>query len=114
MSADGATFETEAAVSGDITKWVVKSGSDRIHAQAKNLSNDRVDVWLECIPYQGSVQALGMGGYAAISEGKGKSTLGGQVRALMPGRITSVLVKEGEVVRDGTPIFILEAMKMQN
>jgi biotin carboxyl carrier protein len=32
----------------------------------------------------------------------------------MPGRITSILVKEGELVEEGTPLLILEAMKMQN
>lgn len=32
----------------------------------------------------------------------------------MPGRITSILVKPGEEVSVGTPLVILEAMKMQN
>jgi pyruvate carboxylase subunit B len=32
----------------------------------------------------------------------------------MPGRITSILVKEGEAVETGTPLLLLEAMKMQN
>ena len=32
----------------------------------------------------------------------------------MPGRITSILVKPGEEVSAGTPLVILEAMKMQN
>jgi pyruvate carboxylase subunit B len=32
----------------------------------------------------------------------------------MPGRITSILVKEGDEVKEGTPLLILEAMKMQN
>jgi biotin carboxyl carrier protein len=32
----------------------------------------------------------------------------------MPGRITSILVKEGEQVREGAALIILEAMKMQN
>jgi len=40
--------------------------------------------------------------------------LGGQIRALMPGRITSVLVKEQEEVKEGMALLILEAMKMQN
>jgi len=37
-----------------------------------------------------------------------------RVRALMPGRITSVLVKETDRVEIGSPLLILEAMKMQN
>jgi biotin carboxyl carrier protein len=32
----------------------------------------------------------------------------------MPGRITSILIREGESVDLGTPLLILEAMKMQN
>jgi biotin carboxyl carrier protein len=32
----------------------------------------------------------------------------------MPGRITSILVREGELVSEGSPLLILEAMKMQN
>jgi biotin carboxyl carrier protein len=32
----------------------------------------------------------------------------------MPGRVTSVLVKENDHVDIGSPLMILEAMKMQN
>lgn len=36
------------------------------------------------------------------------------VRAPMPGRVIALLVHEGAQVRRGTPLLILEAMKMQN
>ncbi|MFQ5908181.1 MAG: biotin/lipoyl-containing protein [Thermoplasmata archaeon] len=36
------------------------------------------------------------------------------VRAPMPGRVIALLVQEGTRVRTGTPLLILEAMKMQN
>lgn len=36
------------------------------------------------------------------------------VRAPMPGRVIALLVEEGMQVRMGTPLLILEAMKMQN
>ena len=39
---------------------------------------------------------------------------GGIVKALMPGRIVRVLVAKGDAVRKGTPLLILEAMKMEN
>lgn len=39
---------------------------------------------------------------------------GGPVRSNMPGVITQVLVQEGDVVEVGTPLAILEAMKMEN
>ncbi len=32
----------------------------------------------------------------------------------MPGKIISVLVKEGDKVEEGTPLLIMEAMKMEN
>ena len=38
----------------------------------------------------------------------------GLVRALMPGRVTRVLVRSGESVRKGTGLLVLEAMKMEN
>lgn len=36
------------------------------------------------------------------------------VEAYMPGRVVAVLVKEGEEVRAGQGVVVLEAMKMQN
>jgi biotin carboxyl carrier protein len=36
------------------------------------------------------------------------------VRAPMPGRVIAMLVEEGAQVQRGTPLLILEAMKMQN
>ena len=39
---------------------------------------------------------------------------GGVVKAMMPGRVVRVLVAEGDTVRKGTGLLILEAMKMEN
>ena len=39
---------------------------------------------------------------------------GGVVKAMMPGRVVRVLVAKGDVVRKGTGLLILEAMKMEN
>lgn len=38
----------------------------------------------------------------------------GVVKALMPGRVVRVFVAKGEVVKKGTGLLILEAMKMEN
>ncbi|HUF17042.1 MAG TPA: biotin/lipoyl-containing protein [Thermoanaerobaculia bacterium] len=38
----------------------------------------------------------------------------GHVEAIMPGRIVRLLVSEGDEVRKGTGLLILEAMKMEN
>jgi pyruvate carboxylase subunit B len=37
-----------------------------------------------------------------------------QVTAYMPGRVVAILVAEGEAVRAGQGVLVLEAMKMQN
>jgi biotin carboxyl carrier protein len=34
--------------------------------------------------------------------------------SIIPGTILSVFVQEGDVVKEGSPLLILEAMKMQN
>ena len=39
---------------------------------------------------------------------------GGVIRALMPGRIVRVMIAAGQVVRKGTALLVLEAMKMEN
>ncbi len=39
---------------------------------------------------------------------------GGVIKALMPGRVVRVLVAEGDTVRKGAGLLILEAMKMEN
>lgn len=36
------------------------------------------------------------------------------INTSMPGRVVKVLLKEGETVKEGQPVLILEAMKMQN
>lgn len=37
-----------------------------------------------------------------------------EIKAPMPGLILDILVKEGEDIEEGSPLFILEAMKMEN
>jgi biotin carboxyl carrier protein len=49
---------------------------------------------------------------AAMARGKGGKS--SRIIALMPGKVLKLLVQPGEVVEEGQPILILEAMKMQN
>lgn len=54
-----------------------------------------------------------------VEPGQAKPSLrsaGGEgiVHPPMPGRIMSIKVKEGEEVKTGSPLLVLEAMKMQN
>ena len=37
-----------------------------------------------------------------------------EIQSFIPGTILQISVKEGEVVEEGAPLLILEAMKMQN
>jgi biotin carboxyl carrier protein len=46
--------------------------------------------------------------------GIGKEKRVSDVKAPMPGLVLQVLVAEGQEVKDGEPVLILEAMKMEN
>ena len=37
-----------------------------------------------------------------------------EIQSIIPGTILKIFVKEGDVVKEGAPLMILEAMKMQN
>jgi biotin carboxyl carrier protein len=110
---DGATFEIEAVSELEIGAWLVNGQEETIQAHAKSLPVGRVDVWIMSMPFQTSVQVVGIGGYALTPEPQ-RVVSSGKISALMPGRVTSILVKEGESVAEGSPLLILEAMKMQN
>ncbi len=107
-------YESESVRSGEISTWVVRSSRDAVRAQTNNLHDHRVDVWLAGLPFHASVEAVGVAGYTLATEVATEKRVGGEIRALMPGRITSLLVKEGDSVKAGSPLLILEAMKMQN
>ncbi len=47
-------------------------------------------------------------------EQQGEASLTLAIEAPMPGKIIDILVEEGGEVKEGEPIIILEAMKMQN
>lgn len=49
-----------------------------------------------------------------ILEGKVEKTKKQDIRTSMPGRVVKVFVEEGSKVKEGQPILVLEAMKMQN
>ena len=109
---DGETFEGETIATGDILTWVVRFGKEQMRVMSRSLQSDQVDVWLSGTPFQASVQPLGN---YILPEPKARGPSGVSViNALMPGRVTSVFVKENDAVELGTPLLLLEAMKMQN
>lgn len=50
---------------------------------------------------------------AALS-GQGKKAAGEVIRTSMPGKVVAVLVAEGDAVRPGQGLVVVEAMKMEN
>lgn len=72
-----------------------------------------VEVQREQVVINGIPHSLKIEGERAESEKKTKSALGA-VSAMMPGKIVSVAVKEGQSVKEGDVVCILEAMKMEN
>jgi len=63
---------------------------------------------------QGTNRAGSRGRPAPARGGARASSSAGGIAALMPGKIRSIRVKEGESVVAGTVLLILEAMKMEN
>ncbi|MBY0415971.1 MAG: acetyl-CoA carboxylase biotin carboxyl carrier protein subunit [Bdellovibrionales bacterium] len=48
------------------------------------------------------------------SRTKSKSSDHGQMTSPMPGKILKIFVKVGDIVKPGTPILVMEAMKMEH
>ena len=51
---------------------------------------------------------------ALLAAAGGAAASGGTLTAPMPGKVVKLLVKEGDLVAEGQPLLIMEAMKMQN
>ncbi len=107
-------YEGELVRNDDVSTWIIRTSRDAVRAQANTLQAHRVDVWLAGLPFLASVEAVGVAGYTFPTETATEQRVGGKIKALMPGRITSILAKEGDSVEVGSPLLILEAMKMQN
>ncbi len=107
-------YECESVRNEEISTWLIRTSRDAVRAHTKSRHGHNVDVWLAGLPFPTSVDAVGIAGYTLPAEPATEKQVGGEIRALMPGRITSILVKEGDAVEPGSPLLILEAMKMQN
>ena len=60
-----------------------------------------------------NVQVLRSGDAQTSAGGDGKKK-GARIRAQMPGKIIRVTCKEGQIVAQGDPLLVMEAMKMEN
>jgi biotin carboxyl carrier protein len=89
------------------------------------IDNRVVDLWMEGAPPGVGVVARGHRFYAkaesermralAAALGQKAGAAGeGSVTSPMPGRVLKVLVAEGDAAPAGTPLVVVEAMKMEN
>ena len=98
--------------SDDISTWTIRREGTRTHARAWSPSSNRVEISIGGLPFVFTVTPMRIEDIKAVQPVSAEG-LGG-IHAIMPGRITSILVGPGEEVLEGTPLIILEAMKMQN
>lgn len=49
-----------------------------------------------------------------FSQSEGGASSGGTITAPMPGKVVDVKVSKGDIVKKGSPVVVVEAMKMQN
>ena len=99
ITVDGETFEAKL---GD---GIVTIGSKTYRV---NIGEREVTVGDTPLPFRILDVKTGAAG------GEGAGARGARVKPPMPGKIVSVAVNEGDEVRAGQVLVILEAMKMQN
>lgn len=109
VALEGRTMEVDAFGSGASTHVSVEGRG--------------VDLWLEGAPPEVGIVASGRRFYARVESertrdmvglNKHKSQGSGLVKTPMPGRVLKVLVQEGDEVKVGQPLVVVEAMKMEN
>ena len=104
----GKTYDVEV---GDISKSPVQVSVDGTLYQVEipQSAGDRA------VGVQDNVAPKPVAPAAAVSRPSIPDSLDdGMVRSPMPGRILSVNISVGDMVKKGQPIFILESMKMEN
>ncbi|HEC33955.1 MAG TPA: biotin/lipoyl-binding protein [Chloroflexi bacterium] len=82
------------------------------------LEGERVNIGKETYPFQVSGLAVTAAAPSPTPPGPvvpAATEVGtGAVLAIMPGKIVRMLVEPGQEVREGDPVCVLEAMKMEN
>lgn len=100
ITIDGETFDAKLAEGGAVT---LGGQTYRIHLQEREATIDG-----QPVPFRVLDVKTGTAG------GEAGGVRGARVKPPMPGKIVTVAVNEGDEVKAGQVLLILEAMKMQN
>lgn len=127
---DGQLYKIEASTAGELTIRVdgetyrttllKEDGQLKVTVDNRDflIAFDGIWVSINGERHRVEVRNLRRGGAARVNAGEGKITGTADDECMisppMPGRIVSLKVKEGEAIRVGSPVLVLEAMKMQN
>ena len=98
---------------------IEEDGSVLVDGIAHNVTLEGDTATVDEETYPVDVSGLSTGGPAPVEDQDvlsvaEKDVGAGAVVAIMPGKITQVMVEEGDEVEDGEAVCILEAMKMEN
>ena len=111
--ADGATLTVASDWRPGESVWSGTIGSDRVAIQVRGLLNG-VALQHAGAAAEARVYTRREAELAALMPVKEAAGSGKQVLCPMPGLVKAILVKEGAEVKNGEPLAIVEAMKMEN
>ncbi|MDX9707427.1 MAG: acetyl/propionyl/methylcrotonyl-CoA carboxylase subunit alpha [Azospira sp.] len=125
---DGETpVEVQVAYGGD--HWLLTVQGETVLARGTRLDDDRFAVELDDRRLVASVVVAGTRRHVFLNgrtwaierddplhrvEAGGGAGTGGGLTAPMPGKVVTLLVPPGQAVEKGTPLLVLEAMKMEH
>ena len=114
--AEGKTTKTSVDVQGaqanlneTFLEIIFKNGSRKVFPAVRDETTGTFLIATEL----GSLR-LGVNRGSAASAGVGARARSKQIKSSMPGKVSRLLVEKDTVVEAGTPILIVEAMKMEN
>jgi 3-methylcrotonyl-CoA carboxylase alpha subunit len=109
VTVGGNEYQVQAKQTND--GWLLLEMADQRSQLYVGSSSDKDYVWLDghsWILHKAKVEKRG-GAQTAVPQ----QAATGRLTATMPGLVRDVLIKEGDIVTRGTPLVLLEAMKME-
>jgi biotin carboxyl carrier protein len=115
LSFDDGTYPVRLEVLDGTPVYLIRIGND-VHRVIARRGAERGSYDLEVDGYRVSIEALDARTRAIreLSRTSGKTARATQLTAPMPGLIVRVAVREGDEVRAGQGVVVMEAMKMEN